>query len=89
MTLEDGRIVLSSSVTGEPQEGFMVAILGDTNYCSAAVELAQDADILVHEATFDEDKGNLAKEYGHSTIADAALVKQRRKRERKRLSQII
>jgi ribonuclease Z len=72
--LEDGRVVVSSDVTGEPQEGFTVAILGDTNYCSAAVELAQDTDILVHEATFDIDTGNLAKEYGHSTIGDAARV---------------
>ncbi len=51
--MDDGRIVRSKDVTGEPQEGFTVAILGDTSYCAAAVELAQDADILVHEATFD------------------------------------
>ncbi|KAA0965973.1 ribonuclease Z [Sporosarcina sp. ANT_H38] len=74
VTLEDGRIVLSSEVTGEPQEGFTVAILGDTSYCTAAVELARDTDILVHEATFDIETGNLAKEYGHSTIGDAARV---------------
>ena len=76
VTLEDGRIVRSHDVTGEPQDGFTVAILGDTSYCAAAVELAQDADILVHEATFDMDTGNLAKEYGHSTIGDAARVAQ-------------
>lgn len=74
VTLDDGRIVLSSDVTGEVQEGFTVAILGDTSYCAAAVELALDADILVHEATFDMDTGNLAQEYGHSTIGDAARV---------------
>lgn len=72
--LEDGRVVVSSDVTGEPQEGFTLAILGDTSYCDAAVELARDTDILVHEATFDIDTGNLAKEYGHSTIGDAARV---------------
>ena len=72
--LPDGRIVLSKDVTGEPQEGFTVAILGDTSYCAAAVELAHNADILVHEATFDSDTGDLAKEYGHSTIGDAATI---------------
>lgn len=72
--LEDGRIVYSRDVTGEPQEGFTVAILGDTSYCEAAIELAMDSDILVHEATFDIETGNLAKEYGHSTIGDAARV---------------
>lgn len=72
VTLDDGRVVQSQDVTGEPQQGFTVAILGDTSYCVAAVELAQHADIIVHEATFDMDTGNLAKEYGHSTIGDAA-----------------
>ncbi|MFJ7933808.1 ribonuclease Z [Sporosarcina sp. NPDC096371] len=76
VTLEDGQIVRSHDVTGEPQDGFTVAIVGDTSYCEAAVELAQAADILVHEATFDMDTGNLAKEYGHSTIGDAAHTAQ-------------
>ena len=72
VTLADGRIVESRDVTGEPQAGVTVAILGDTSYCAAAVELAQGADILVHEATFDMSTGDLAQEYGHSTIGDAA-----------------
>lgn len=70
--LDDGRIVYSDDVTGEPQSGFTVAVLGDTQYCSSAVELANEADILVHEATFDNETGDLAKDYGHSTIGDAA-----------------
>ncbi|MCM3637478.1 ribonuclease Z [Sporosarcina luteola] len=70
--LDDGRIVYSDDVTGEPQSGFTVAVLGDTRYCSSAVELANEADILIHEATFDNETGDLAKEYGHSTIGDAA-----------------
>ncbi|MBE1553820.1 ribonuclease Z [Sporosarcina limicola] len=74
VTLEDGRVVRSEDVTGDPEKGFTVAILGDTSYCLAAVELARGADILVHEATFDTETGNLAREYGHSTIGDAALV---------------
>jgi ribonuclease Z len=74
VTLDDGRVVLSKDVTGAAQEGFTVAILGDTSYCDSAVELASGADILVHEATFDLETGNLAKEYGHSTIGDAASV---------------
>jgi len=72
--LPDGRPVLSADVTGEPQKGFTVTILGDTRYCESAVELAQNADILIHEATFDSATGDLAKEYGHSTISDAANV---------------
>lgn len=70
--LADGRIVHSKDVTGDAQKGFTVAILGDTKYCSAAVGLADSADILIHEATFDNETGELASEYGHSTIGDAA-----------------
>jgi len=70
--LPDGQVVRSEDVTGPPQIGFTVTILGDTSYCLAAVELATDADILVHEATFDSTTEDLAKEYGHSTITGAA-----------------
>lgn len=70
--LADGSMIYSKDVTDEPQEGFTITVLGDTSYCGAAIELARDADILIHEATFDMDTGNLAKEYGHSTIGDAA-----------------
>ncbi|MDW0117280.1 ribonuclease Z [Sporosarcina thermotolerans] len=70
--LDNGQYVYSKDVTGDPQKGFIVTILGDTRYCEASLELAMDADILVHEATFDSETGELAKEYGHSTIADAA-----------------
>ncbi|BAQ11190.1 ribonuclease Z [Bacillus sp. OxB-1] len=76
ITLPDGRFVRSRDVTGEPQPGFTVAIVGDTRYCANAVELAENADALVHEATFDMETGKLAKEYGHSTIGDAARTAQ-------------
>lgn len=72
VTLEDGSVIYSSKMTGESQKGFTVTILGDTKICPAAADLALNADILVHEATFDAETGDLAKEYGHSTIADAA-----------------
>lgn len=74
VTLADGRIILSSQVTGEVQQGFIAAILGDTKYCEAAIDLSDKADIVVHEATFDQETGSLAKEYGHSTIKEAANV---------------
>ncbi|MBD7983223.1 ribonuclease Z [Sporosarcina sp. Sa2YVA2] len=74
VTLEDGTIVYSSNMTGDSQQGFIVTILGDTRICKSAVDLADHADILVHEATFDMETGELAKDYGHSTIGDAAMT---------------
>lgn len=74
VTLEDGTIVYSSKMIGDSQQGFTVTILGDTRICQSAVDLANHADILVHEATFDMETGELAKDYGHSTIGDAAMT---------------
>src|SRR5699024_2442075 len=74
VTLEDGRIIYSKEVTGEQQQGFIVTILGDTTYCDASIRLAQNANIVVHEATFNAETGNIAKDYGHATIQDAATV---------------
>jgi ribonuclease Z len=74
VTLEDGTIIRSKDVTDEPKKGFTVAILGDTRYCENAIKLSEDADIIVHESTFDHSTTNLAESYGHSTNIDAANV---------------
>lgn len=72
--LEDGRIVKSEEVTGEQKNGFQVTILGDTRFCENSIKLSLGADIVVHEATFDQTTAELARQYGHSTIIDAATV---------------
>lgn len=43
---------------------------GDTREPSGALGLT--ADVLVHEATFSDDRSSLAREYGHSTGTEAA-----------------
>lgn len=74
VTLEDGRIIEPSDFLGPIQKGRVVAILGDTRKCSKAVQLAQNADLLVHEATFANGEEGLAYEYFHSTTTEAAQV---------------
>lgn len=74
ITLDDGRLIRSEDVTTAPISGFTVAILGDTRYCQSAIELSRNANIVVHEATFDAGTEELAKPYGHSTIIEAATV---------------
>jgi ribonuclease Z len=73
------RIQLESGVTlngidyiGPEIPGRTVVILGDTKKCAGAVKLAEQADVLVHEATFDRSKQDLADAFDHSTAADAA-----------------
>lgn len=70
----DGRVIHTSDVTAPPIPGRVVTILGDTRPCAAAIKLAKDADILVHEATFAQDRATLAHNYNHSTTADAATI---------------
>ena len=72
--LSDGRVIFSKEVTSPPKKGFIITILGDTKYCHSAEILSQDADILVHEATFDHHTANLAASYGHSTNVEAAKI---------------
>lgn len=74
VTLDNGTVVLSSDVTSPPQQGFTVAILGDTKFCENAQLLARSADIVVHEATFDHATIHLASSYGHSTNTEAAQI---------------
>jgi ribonuclease Z len=76
VTLEDGTVLEANHFLGPEQKGRIVTILGDTRKCQAALELAQKADLLVHEATFAADDGGLAHDYFHSTTEHAAQTAQ-------------
>jgi ribonuclease Z len=73
---EDGRVLQGTDFVGASLPGRIVAILGDTKYCSGALRLAKDADVLVHEATFAMDRQELAYAYDHATSIDAARTAQ-------------
>ena len=74
VTLPDGRVVRPADVLGAPRRGRTVVITGDTAAAASVVEAAAGADVLVHEATFLAEERARAKETGHSTAAEAALV---------------
>ena len=61
-------------VTGPVRRGRRVAICTDTRPCDAAVELARDAEVLIHESTYGEEMRVEADERMHSTAAGAARV---------------
>ncbi|MFC0298077.1 ribonuclease Z [Geobacillus jurassicus] len=75
--LDDGTVIDGREFVGPPQKGRIVAVLGDTRFCEAAIELARDADVVVHEATFAAAEQRLAHDYFHSTTKDAAEVAKR------------
>lgn len=74
--LENGRLITSEQVVGPVRHGPCIAYCTDTRPCSASVELARGADILLHDCTFTEDLQQRARETGHSTAAEAATVAQ-------------
>ncbi len=74
ITLDDGRFIDASNYQSPPQIGQKVVYCTDTIYCENAVELAKDADVLVHEATFAHQDAELAYQRMHSTTTMAAQV---------------
>lgn len=72
--LEDGRVLRGTDFVGPPRRGRHVAIIGDTRYSQAAIDLAKNADVLVHEATFAKALEDRAYEFYHSTTYQAARV---------------
>lgn len=73
-TLPDGRSVSPAGIVGPKRPGRLVVFTGDTRPCAAVVDVAQGADLLIHEATFGEEEKDRAKETGHSTAREAAQV---------------
>jgi len=70
--LEDGTTIRPDQVLGPSRPGFKLAYCADTRPCEQTVELAEDADVLVHESTYPAGNETLAHRRGHSTAADAA-----------------
>jgi ribonuclease Z len=52
---------------GPTEVGRKIVYCTDTVFCQGAVELAQDADVLIHEATFSHQDAELAFQRLHST----------------------
>ncbi|WP_071395681.1 ribonuclease Z [Bacillus tuaregi] len=77
VTLEDGTFIEADCFVGPQQKGRVVTILGDTRMCEAAHSLANEADLLVHEATFANGEEALAHDYYHSTTSQAAETAKR------------
>ena len=74
ITLDDGRVIEPSELVGERRRGRRIVITGDTRPCENTIAASQDADLLIHEATFADDEAARALETGHSTAREAAEV---------------
>src|SRR5262249_18361818 len=73
-SLADGRVVDPAGLVGPAKRGMSVAYVLDTVPCAQAVELGRDADALIHEATYEHARAELAHQRGHSTGVEAARI---------------
>ena len=74
VTTPDGTTVRPAQVLGPPRPGVVAAYVTDTRPCAGGHALAEEADLLYHDATFADDHAARADETGHSTARQAATV---------------
>ena len=88
ITLPDGKIVMPEQVTGAVRRGRKIVYSGDTKPFEEFVEFAFGADLLIHEATFDDSLADKAELDWHSTPGQAALQAKKAKVKKLALTHI-
>jgi ribonuclease Z len=79
ITLENGKIIKPNMVLGPSRKGRKIVISGDTNPIEKMIDFAKDADVLIHEATFDSSFEDISGDFGHSTAMQAAMIAKKAK----------
>ena len=79
VNLLDGRIVKPEEVSGQARNGRKIVYSGDTRPFKGFAKFATSADLVVHEATFDDALAEKAELDGHSTPSQAGLQAKRAK----------
>jgi ribonuclease Z len=72
--LDDGRVIHPDQVVGDPRPGRTVVYTGDTRPTDRTVAAAEDADLLIHDATFADDLADRARQTAHTTAREAGEV---------------
>ena len=73
---------------GSPRPGRKIVYTGDTRPSEALIGFAENADLLIHDATFDDELWERALEDGHSTPTQAAKTAREAKAKRLVLTHI-
>ena len=72
--LKNGDTISNKKLTTAPNKPESYAFCSDTSYKESIVPIIKNVDLLYHEATFLEDKIDLAKTTKHSTAKQAAKI---------------
>lgn len=70
--LSDGKVIKPREVLGPARPGRKIVYTGDTRPPKNFAKFAEKADLLIHEATFDDELLERAHEDGHSTPSQSA-----------------
>jgi ribonuclease Z len=79
ITLPDGQVINPDDVLGPEILGAKLVFVGDAGRTHNLVEVAQEADALVIEATYIQADAEMAQKFGHLTAAQAAKLARKAK----------
>ncbi|KAL9647304.1 hypothetical protein ABK040_011671 [Willaertia magna] len=72
ITLDNGKTIHPKDVIGDDIKGRKLVVLGDTHNPEGIAKIAENCDTIVHEATLEDSKKEMAIERGHSCPSMAA-----------------
>ncbi|MGQ9596242.1 MAG: ribonuclease Z [Thermoproteota archaeon] len=74
VTVGGNRVIRPEEIVGPPRPGVKIVYTGDMGPTMGFEDFCKAADILIHEATFDESMSSEAGSLQHSTCMDAAKL---------------
>jgi ribonuclease Z len=77
--LENGKIIKPDMVLGKSRPGRKIVYSGDTKPFEKMIKFSEKADVLIHEATFDDSLKEVSLDYGHSTATQTAEIAKKAK----------
>ena len=79
MKLPNGKTIEPEAVVGPRRNGRKIVYTGDSRFSESLVGLAKNADMLIHDCTFDDELAERAMEDGHSTPSQAVKTAKKAK----------
>ena len=73
-TDDSGRVFANETITLPPPKPFSYAYCSDTRYTETIIPYIKGVQLLYHEASYGDDKADMAAEHMHSTARQAATI---------------